>query len=59
MSDLHPHIAKMNSDFNEENMVGIVCNMKSSYAYLKCVYKDCKFEHWFSYTKGSKSCENL
>jgi len=37
-----------NEDFND-TVVGIVCNMKSQYAYLKCVYKDCKYEHWFKY----------
>ena len=32
--------------------MGLVCNMKSMYCYLKCKFKDCKYEHWFKYTKG-------
>ena len=34
-----------------EDCLGLVCNLKSQYAFVKCVYKDCKYEHWFNYTK--------
>jgi hypothetical protein len=58
LKEMRPHLAKLNEDFGcDENnpVVGLVCNMKSQNAYIKCIYKECKYEHWFSYTgQGAK-----
>lgn len=50
LKHMRADLEQLCSDFGSDNVVGIVCNMKSQYAYLKCVMKECKFEHWFSYT---------
>lgn len=58
ISDMKKDIQKLNKDFgcqdDSEDVVGMVCNMKSVNCYLKCVYKDCKYEHWFTYKQGGK-----
>lgn len=53
IKEMRKDLAVMNKYFgcDEQNpVVGLVCNMKSQNAYIKCIYKDCKYEHWFSYT---------
>ena len=50
---MKPTLDALNEEFGEK-VLGIVCNNKSMYAYLKCKYKDCKYEHWFKYDKGEK-----
>ncbi len=60
---MKPEIRKMNKAFSgneEDQVVGLVCNMKSQNAYIKCIYKDCKYEHWFSYTgQGGNEPKNI
>ena len=56
-------LIKLNEDFgrDEENpVVGLVCNLKSKNAYIKCIYKDCKYEHWFTYEgQGTEEPEDF
>jgi hypothetical protein len=62
MKEINVSIRKLNKDFGckeEKPVVGLVCNMKSLNAYIKCIYKDCKYEHWFTYDKGGKLPKNI
>ena len=52
MKEVKRDLGKINSGFGDEKVVGLICNMKTKYATLKCVFKDCKFEHWFKYERG-------
>ena len=63
-------IDAMREDLNQLNrcfgcdkknpVVGLVCNMKSQNAYIKCIFKDCKYEHWFSYkNQGEDKPKNI
>ena len=44
---------------DDQVLVSMVCNMKTQYAYLKCKYADCKFEHWFNYRQGSEKLRQI
>ena len=56
--EMKPDLQKLNDLFwgdkapkgaKDELVTGLTCNMKSTFAYVRCVFTKCKFEHWFNY----------
>ena len=42
--------AKFGCDKKDPHL-GIICNGNAQYAKLHCVFKECIYQHWFTYEK--------
>ena len=63
LSKMRKDLEQLNKDFglptNSSEGVGIVCNLKSQNAYLKCAFQHCKYEHWFAYDLEDQKLINI
>jgi transposase len=63
VEDLNALVQKMNTQMtggdSTEKVLGISYNKQAIYLYIKCAFRQCRYEHWFTYTNKDKKLTNI